>query len=177
VRHHAGAHLLHFSRMTSRSPARLLRNTKIAGVHKLDEVQVFFQPVGISPNRVGGSSRVLRKTRLRVSLPGQFDVFRRALRNARRQRDLDVSTMAVGAPQAHGPGSVHGPAVHRVVAGHASSRFLLGLLDRVANPRGRLLIRLLLRRLPPRRRTRSLYGRRFTSRSTPHAQPSADARR
>lgn len=129
VRHHAGADALNFGSMTSGTSASLLRDPQIAGVDEFDVIPVFFEPLGISANRVGGAASILSKTRSRMSLTGDLLILRCPLRNTRRQRDLGIASVTVGATQAHRSSSVHGGAVHRAVAGHAATRFLLCLFD------------------------------------------------
>src|SRR5271170_1996943 len=116
--------------MTSRPAAGLIRYAQIAGVYKLDVIRVFFQPLGIGTNRVGGGPGALDKSRPRVRLLSHFQVLLRSVRYSGRQRDLSVPSMTVSAAQAHGSGRVHGRAVHRVVASYATCRPVLRFFER-----------------------------------------------
>src|SRR5580658_2599680 len=106
--------------MTSGAAASLLGHAQIAGIYKLDVIHVFFQPLGVGASGIGGGSGVLRETRPRMGLLSSFEVLRRSLVRAGRQRDVGISSMAVGATQTHSSGGVHGRAVHRVVATYAT---------------------------------------------------------
>ena len=67
-----------------------------------------------------------------MRLPLDFSVLRRPERNARRKHNLRITSMAVGATQTHRSSSVHGHAVHWIMATNATSRSLRRFVERVA---------------------------------------------
>src|SRR3981189_3142175 len=105
--HHAGLNLADFGGMTAGSAAGFFRDPQVPGIYKTHVVPVFLQPTGVSTLRVGGRTRLLRISRLRMGLILYLSIRVGVLLSTRGRTRLAISSVAIGAAQTNGAGDMH----------------------------------------------------------------------
>jgi hypothetical protein len=122
VGHHAGSNFLHFGSVATDGAASCRRDAQVAGVHELDVVPVFLEPVGV--NTDGIRTCVVRKN-LRLGMRFLLDalVLGGAWSEACRCLLGCIAAVAIGAADSNRRGCVHGAAIRRCVAALAPAGF------------------------------------------------------
>src|ERR1700756_164007 len=127
MRHHAGAYFSRF-RLVAPSPSTsFLHNPQVARVDKGDVVRIFFQPLRVGADRIGGTLGIRREARLGMTVVLGLLVGRRTHPSTWRNYYCGIARVTIDTAQAYRPTGMHSGTVSRGMAADAAFGFSIGL--------------------------------------------------